>query len=332
MPKPEPRFVDAVLTPAPAAEEDSAPVVAEAPAPEPVVAPVAVAKIEAEPKPTPGKPASPVDLQNLVAKAAPSPATPLTPTPEIAALTEEANPFIAADIDKRADSAQISGLAQDPAIALANVTSPVRAQVLKSIKPKPRASAASAPVQAPVAEEPVIEVTKAEANPLLALQSAVNLAADPATGADETEDTQAMVTAKVVRAVNSGQTDEEIAAIIDSALTMGQITAPAAVFQTGGGVDTRSLLITLVEQAVDGGSTEAETAATRLVSANAAPIAARPTGRPTYYVVQMGDSLASISYRYYGSTEDYVKIFQANTGTIQNPSQIYVGQRLRIPG
>jgi len=48
-------------------------------------------------------------------------------------------------------------------------------------------------------------------------------------------------------------------------------------------------------------------------------------------IVQEGDTLSQIAKRAYGNHTDYKKIFAANPEIIQDPNQIYVGQRLRIP-
>jgi len=48
-------------------------------------------------------------------------------------------------------------------------------------------------------------------------------------------------------------------------------------------------------------------------------------------IVQKGDTLSKIAKKAYGDNTDYKKIFAANPEIIQNPNQIYVGQRLRIP-
>jgi len=48
-------------------------------------------------------------------------------------------------------------------------------------------------------------------------------------------------------------------------------------------------------------------------------------------IVQKGDTLSKIAKKAYGSYNDYTKIFTANPEIIQNPNQIFIGQRLRIP-
>ena len=48
-------------------------------------------------------------------------------------------------------------------------------------------------------------------------------------------------------------------------------------------------------------------------------------------VVQSGDTLSKIAKRAYGNYDAYPKIFEANPEIIQNPDEIFVGQRLRIP-
>ena len=51
----------------------------------------------------------------------------------------------------------------------------------------------------------------------------------------------------------------------------------------------------------------------------------------TMYTVKSGDSLSKISKDFYGSTGDYMKIFEANKPMLSDPDKIYPGQVLRIP-
>ena len=49
------------------------------------------------------------------------------------------------------------------------------------------------------------------------------------------------------------------------------------------------------------------------------------------YTVKAGDTLSKISKQFYGSANDYMKIFNANTDQLSDPDKISVGQELKIP-
>jgi nucleoid-associated protein YgaU len=49
------------------------------------------------------------------------------------------------------------------------------------------------------------------------------------------------------------------------------------------------------------------------------------------YTVRSGDTLSKISKQFYGSTSDYMKIFDANRDQLTDPDKIKVGQELKIP-
>jgi nucleoid-associated protein YgaU len=49
------------------------------------------------------------------------------------------------------------------------------------------------------------------------------------------------------------------------------------------------------------------------------------------YTVQSGDTLWKISEQVYGEGSSYMKIFEANTGLLETPEQIFPGQELIIP-
>lgn len=50
-----------------------------------------------------------------------------------------------------------------------------------------------------------------------------------------------------------------------------------------------------------------------------------------FYTVKRGDSLRSISMQFYGSREEWGKIYNANRDQLQNPNLLTPGQRLKIP-
>jgi nucleoid-associated protein YgaU len=50
-----------------------------------------------------------------------------------------------------------------------------------------------------------------------------------------------------------------------------------------------------------------------------------------FHIVCLGETLSGISYKYYGSTNKWQKIYNANRETIENPNRIKPGMRLNIP-
>lgn len=58
---------------------------------------------------------------------------------------------------------------------------------------------------------------------------------------------------------------------------------------------------------------------------------ATPGFDDTVHIVKRGDSLMSLSIRYYGRTIDYTVIFEANKELLESPDRIRVGQKLIIP-
>ena len=49
------------------------------------------------------------------------------------------------------------------------------------------------------------------------------------------------------------------------------------------------------------------------------------------YRVQPGDSLSKIAKEFYGNPNDYMRIFEANRDTLNDPNKIQAGQELVIP-
>ena len=58
---------------------------------------------------------------------------------------------------------------------------------------------------------------------------------------------------------------------------------------------------------------------------------AQPTSNVRMYTVKSGDTLSKISKQFFGSPNDYMKIFDANRDQLTDPDKIKVGQELKIP-
>jgi nucleoid-associated protein YgaU len=58
---------------------------------------------------------------------------------------------------------------------------------------------------------------------------------------------------------------------------------------------------------------------------------APPEPESRFYTVKPGDSLSKIAEQFYGSSNKYAAIFEANRPMLSDPDKIYPGQVLRIP-
>jgi nucleoid-associated protein YgaU len=56
-----------------------------------------------------------------------------------------------------------------------------------------------------------------------------------------------------------------------------------------------------------------------------------PTAGGQTYTVQPGDNLTKISKQFYGSANEYMRIFYANRDQLSDPDKVRVGQKLIIP-
>jgi nucleoid-associated protein YgaU len=56
-------------------------------------------------------------------------------------------------------------------------------------------------------------------------------------------------------------------------------------------------------------------------------------GAETYqtYEVKSGDTLSKIAKNFYGSGNEWNRIFEANTDILKDPNKIFPGQKLKIP-
>jgi nucleoid-associated protein YgaU len=66
-------------------------------------------------------------------------------------------------------------------------------------------------------------------------------------------------------------------------------------------------------------------------AAAAAAVGAASTPAARSYIVQPGDSLSKISKQFYGDSNQYMKIFEANKDRLTDPDKIKAGMDLRIP-
>lgn len=56
-----------------------------------------------------------------------------------------------------------------------------------------------------------------------------------------------------------------------------------------------------------------------------------PAEQAQFYTVKKGDTLSAISKQFYGTPNQYNRIFEANRPLLSHPDKIYPGQALRIP-
>jgi LysM repeat protein len=62
-----------------------------------------------------------------------------------------------------------------------------------------------------------------------------------------------------------------------------------------------------------------------------APTEASPQAAPNMHRIQAGDTLSSISRRYYGTPNRWMEIFEANRDRMASPNALRVGEEIRIP-
>ena len=168
--------------------------------------------------------------------------------------------------------------------------------------PEPQEQQASevfAALAAPPAPSPSVAPTSA-APPVVAPRVPATVAPrGPATPLEE----------MIIKAVQQGQNDGYIDALINDAVARGRVDAPGEWRTADGRVDTTSLLIALKARGI--------------------PAAEGPEAG--FYIVRPGDSLASIAYRFYGTTRHQDQIYAANRAQMDTPERLNVGQRLIMP-
>lgn len=140
----------------------------------------------------------------------------------------------------------------------------------------------------------------------------------------------------VVRALQEGQSDSYIDTIVNEAASAGTISVPQVLVTSDGKVDTSVLLSSIITQAQIAAGGAAPSVPV-VPSGDGTGVEVRVVQRATdtqqyrFYTVDRGDSLGSISVKFYGSVERYKLIFEANRNVLSSPNAIQVGQRLAIP-
>lgn len=129
----------------------------------------------------------------------------------------------------------------------------------------------------------------------------------------------------VLSAIESGRSVDDVTGMVASAIDLGLIEAPAALSTPDGKPDARAILLSILKEQEAATGQEFELASLGVSEADANPV------RNQIYTVEAGDSLAFIALKFYGNTQEYRVIYNANRSKIERPDAIQVGQRLIIP-
>jgi nucleoid-associated protein YgaU len=141
----------------------------------------------------------------------------------------------------------------------------------------------------------------------------------------------------VATALRSGKSDDYINTLVNEAAGAGQISVPSELVTSDGKVDTAVLLSGLITKAKVAKGTAEEVAPTNVVAGgqgvevHIVPKVDGSSDAAQFYMVLPGDSLGSISLKFYGDSKFYPAIFNANRGMLSTPDQLNVGQRLVVP-
>ncbi len=140
----------------------------------------------------------------------------------------------------------------------------------------------------------------------------------------------------VAWALKENQSDAYIDSLVNEAASTGQIAVPSMLVTSDGRVDTATLLNSIVQQATVLTTGQAPAVPTTpLGAADGVEVRvvqrAAGTEQFRFYTVSPGDSLGSISVKFYGSVEHFPQIFEANRQILSSPDRIQAGQRLVIP-
>lgn len=197
-----------------------------------------------------------------------------------------------------------SAAATATAVAVADAPAATAAQAAAAVTPAAPAVAAS-PVEAPV-----VVAAKPDAGSLDLM---------PATSAGP----RSAESKADVKPVAAGNVDKAPAKVAAAAATVQSEAKPAAA-----PAETRvASAAPTAAVAKASAKLQAEAPASTAAAAAAPPA----TAASDSIVVAQGDTLSSIAARTMGTSKAYQRLFQANSGVLQTPHQIYPGQVLRVP-
>lgn len=171
-----------------------------------------------------------------------------------------------------------------------------------------RSAVSSAPIVAP---EP--------ASPVPAAASVAPPSAAPAFDPLPDVTTPDALRIALVQAIAEGRDKDYLRALVAEAARHGAVLPNQTLITARGRIDVDDYL---PDGFVDRGS----------IPAPSAPAAARPSpSTGTFYTVETGDTLRSLSERFYGTPDDYLRIFDANRVHLVTPNDLRVGVTLFIP-
>ncbi|MEL6957905.1 MAG: LysM peptidoglycan-binding domain-containing protein [Pseudomonadota bacterium] len=248
-------------------------------------------------------------------------------------------------VQQQADTPLIAAPQEDPAIAAA--LQAVASQPAPAVVEAPRFVDVARPdtddtpldamTQNVLAElgfagvEPVETATQQQRESTAQILAGIEAATGQSAGVPDRSSLEELV----VAALQAGQSDATIDAIINQAAAAGEIAVPEILVTSEGRVDTHVLLANIVTQAqIAAGNvppiptpTPDDTAGleVRVVQRATEEVQAR------FYTVQPGDSLGAIAITFYGRSDMYDHIYQANRQILSSPDRIRIGQRLVIP-
>lgn len=129
----------------------------------------------------------------------------------------------------------------------------------------------------------------------------------------------------VITAIGNGKSRDDLELMVENAIELGLVDAPKALRSADGKPDARAILLHIIKEE------ETKTGQKIVLAGAESEAATQPPVRNEIYVVEPGDSLAYIALKYYGDSESYRIIYNANRSKIDSPDRIRPGQRLIIP-